>query len=47
MSAWPDDARGSRIVFITRDLDPADIRRSLEVFLAAAARMSGSGEAAA
>jgi G3E family GTPase len=47
MGAWPDDARGSRIVFITRDLDPADIRRSLEVFLAAAARLSGSGEAAA
>ncbi|MBN8994982.1 MAG: GTP-binding protein [Rhizobiales bacterium] len=47
MGAWPDDARGSRIVFITRGLDPEDIRRSLEVFLAAAARMSGSGEAAA
>lgn len=32
MRAWPDADRRSRIVFIVRDLDPADIERSLAVF---------------
>ncbi|HET7716893.1 MAG TPA: GTP-binding protein [Bauldia sp.] len=37
---WPEGPRGSRLVFITRDLDPEDIRRSLSAYLAAAARLS-------
>ena len=44
---WPDGLRGSRLVFIAKDLDPEDIRRSLFVFLAAAARMSRADGAAA
>jgi G3E family GTPase len=32
MSAWPDDDRQSRIVFIVQDLDPTLIRRSLAAF---------------
>ncbi len=47
LPAWPDGERGSRLVFITRDLDPERIRRSLEAFLGAAARVSGRGTAAA
>jgi len=47
MDAWPDAARGSRLVFITRDLDPEEIRRSLNVFLGAVVRLGGSGVAAA
>jgi G3E family GTPase len=43
---WPDGVRGSRLVFITRDLDPELIRRSLTVFLGAATRLSESEAAA-
>jgi G3E family GTPase len=32
LERWPDDDRRSRIVFIVRDLDPADIGRSLAAF---------------
>jgi len=37
MSAWPDEKRQSRIVFIVRGLDPMQIERSLRAF-------SGLGE---
>ena len=47
LPAWPPGPRGSRLVFITKDLDPEAIRRSLHVFLAAAASRSDAGEAAA
>ncbi len=36
LAEWPDDDRRSRLVFITRDLDIAAIRASLEGFMAAA-----------
>jgi hypothetical protein len=32
LGAWPDDDRRSRIVFITKGLDPAIIARSLRAF---------------
>lgn len=32
---WPDATRGSRLVFIVRDLDPALLRRSFAAFVAA------------
>lgn len=32
MSAWPNDQRGSRIVFIVEGIDPKRIQNSLEVF---------------
>lgn len=38
LPAWPDDDRSMYLVFIVRDLRPADIVRSMEAFLA----MSGS-----
>ena len=47
LPAWPAGSRGSRLVFITKDLDPEEIRRSLTVFLAAAARLKDAGAAAA
>jgi G3E family GTPase len=37
MAAWPDAERRSRLVFITRGLDAAQIRRSLAAFMATAA----------
>jgi G3E family GTPase len=37
MEAWPDADRRSRLVFITRGLDAAVIRRSLAAFMTAAA----------
>ena len=47
LPAWPDGTRGSRLVFITRGLDPEAIRRSLTSYLAAAARMSALDQDAA
>ncbi len=38
MEAWPDADRSSRLVFITRDLEPALIERSLRAFGAAPER---------
>src|SRR5882724_9814021 len=38
LDAWPDDDRASRLVFIVEGLDPAAIRRSMAIFLGAAAR---------
>lgn len=32
MSAWPDDDRRSRLVFIMQDLDPALVRQSFDLF---------------
>ncbi len=32
LAAWPDDDRRSRLVFITRDLDPSGIEASLNAF---------------
>ena len=32
MNGWPDDDRRSRLVFILRDLDPALVRQSFDVF---------------
>ena len=32
LSAWPDDDRRSRLVFITRGLDPRRIERSMAAF---------------
>ncbi|HZP77930.1 MAG TPA: GTP-binding protein [Pseudolabrys sp.] len=32
LDAWPDDDRGSRLVFITRGMDPDDIRRTFAAF---------------
>ena len=43
LPAWPEGPRGSRLVFITKDLDPEAIRHSLHTFLAAAARQAGAG----
>ena len=36
MSAWPDDDRRSRLVFIVDGLDPVLIERSLGAFLGSA-----------
>jgi hypothetical protein len=33
LSSSPGEARASRIVLITRGLDPADLQKSFEVFL--------------
>lgn len=33
LPAWPDDDRRSRLVFVTRDLDPSVVRRLLDAFL--------------
>lgn len=33
LAVWPDDTRGSRLVFIARGLDPARVERSLRAFL--------------
>ena len=44
LAAWPDGDRASRLVFILQDLDPAELRGSLEAFLAAA---GGDGRATA
>jgi len=32
LDAWPEGARGTRLVFITRDLDPAEFARTLAAF---------------
>ena len=45
LAAWPDDDRRSRLVFITRGLEPAAISRSLRAFGVLA--RSGATEAAA
>lgn len=37
LPAWPDDDRRSRLVFIVRDLDPAQVEASLAAFQALAA----------
>ena len=47
LPAWPGGERGSRLVFITRGLDPEAIRGSPTAYLDAAARMSAAGEDAA
>ena len=36
LESWPDDDRSTRIVFIVQGLDPARLKRSLDVFLRAA-----------
>lgn len=36
LPAWPDDDRSMYLVFVVRDLRPADIFRSMQAFLAAA-----------
>ncbi|TBV72020.1 CobW family GTP-binding protein [Pseudoxanthomonas winnipegensis] len=37
LPAWPDDDRGSRLVFITRDVEPALITQTFEAFRTSAA----------
>ena len=32
LAAWPDDGRRSRLVFITRGIDAADIKRTFATF---------------
>jgi len=43
LPAWPDADRGSKLVFIVKNIDPARIEESLTAFLAAAARLGGAG----
>lgn len=47
LDAWPDAERGTRLVFITRDLDPAAFARTLAAFNEDAAAPSAAGVAGA
>ena len=40
LAAWPDDGRRSRLVFITRGIDAADIKRTFATFRFDAGRAS-------
>jgi G3E family GTPase len=46
LERWPDADRSSRVVFITRGIEEARIRRSLAAFLDMAARLDGRTAAA-
>jgi len=47
LDAWPDAERGTRLVFITRDLDPAAFARTLAAFNEDAAAPTAAGVAGA
>ncbi len=46
LARWPSDERVSRIIFITRGVEEAAVRRSLDTFLALTTRLDHSADAA-
>jgi hypothetical protein len=42
LPGWPGPERGSKLVFIVKDLDPARIQKALAIYLRAVAARCGS-----